>query len=81
MLTSRPSQRLSDLITAVLPAAVAALLTVCSTAALAGNWGSAKQPSSAGSQPGGAARGRPGRRPPRAWLPGCDDAVRALVHY
>ena len=39
MLTSRPSQRLSDLITAVLPAAVAALLTVCSTAALAGNWG------------------------------------------
>ena len=43
MLTSRPSeqpsQRPGGLITAVLPTALAALLTVCSTAALAGNWG------------------------------------------
>ena len=43
MLTSRPSQqpsqRLRNLTTAVLPAAVATLVTVCSTAALAGNWG------------------------------------------
>ena len=37
--SQKPSQRPGNLITSVLPTALAALLTVCSTAALAGNWG------------------------------------------